>query len=467
MCGPAMELHVVRFGPEKDPLDADYLKRELNALFCDSIFPIATCLSALYLAFTAFHWLLLEGEGRLLMMSIAFASACLGAGIAVMARAGKITPAYAYLVGFTIFGVVLVNSGTHLWLTQDIDQSSNFALIFVAMSLFFLSRVKLAVTYIIAFAVWTALALSISDSEGELAHFAIMNAQAVMIGALALEIRLRGNRRLIRMRMEASARERELANALSKSHLLASVERENRAKTEFLANMSHELRTPLNAILGFSEAMSGELFGPLGNKRYISYSQDIHNAGSHLLSLVNDILDLSRIELDGLNLTAQEIDFARVCNNCLAIVRGRAERGGVHLRFDAVPPFPAIETDERRLKQVLINLLNNAVKFTPAGGDVTLELDGSPCGGAVIRVRDTGIGMSEEEIENALRPFWQADSGLDRAFEGTGLGLALVQELLTLMQGSLGIESRPGAGTTVTITLPRTIGSGARKSAVA
>lgn len=454
-------------GPQRHVLDADNMKRELTALFCDAIFPIAVCFTALYLIFAPFHWTLLEGGGRYLMTTLAGVSAIIGAFIAGAARGGYIKSAWAYPAGFILFGIVLSNSAVHMWITQDIDQSSNFALVFVAIGLFFLSRGWLAVAYTITFAVWMALAMNITDREEELAHFAVMNAQAIAVGILALEIRLRGNRRLIRMRAEATQRERELAEALSNSQLLASVERENRTKTEFLANMSHELRTPLNAILGFSEAMSGEMFGPLGNKRYVTYSQDIHNAGSHLLSLVNDILDLSRIELDGLNISSQEIDFARVCNNCLAIVRGRAERGEVALHFDAVPPFPCIETDERRLKQVLINLLNNAVKFTPAGGDVTLEIDHRFSGGATIRVIDTGIGMSEEEVTKALLPFWQADSGLDRAFEGTGLGLALVQELLRLMQGSLAIESTPGKGTIVTVTLPRTIGKPARESAVA
>lgn len=289
---------------------------------------------------------------------------------------------------------------------------------------------------------------------------------AMVMAALAQEIRLRSNRRLIALRADAAVREEKLAKALAKAQLFASVERENKAKTEFLANMSHELRTPLNAILGFSEAMQKEIFGPLGSPRYKGYSHDIHNAGSHLLSLVNDILDLSRIELEGLVITAHEIDFARVCNNCLAIIRGRAERGGVHLKFDAVPPFPVIATDERRLKQVLINLLNNAVKFTPTGGSVTLELLSAPNGGAIIRVRDTGIGMSAEEVEQALKPFWQADAGLDRAFEGAGLGLALVTELLRVMQAGFALESEPGVGTTVTVTLPRSL-SAAPETSVA
>lgn len=450
----------------QDNLDPGYMKRELHALFYDSIFPISTCLGILYLIFAPFHWSLLEEPAATVMTFIAALSAGIAGAIALAARANQLPHKHAYFFGFVIAGLTLVNSAAHMWLTQDLDQSSNFALIFVAVGLFFLSRPRLAVVYVITFFVWAVLAFHVPDLENEQAHFAVMNLQAMAVGVLALEIRLRGNKRLIRMQVEASVRERQLAEALSNAQLLATVERENRTKTEFLANMSHELRTPLNAILGFSEAMSKQMFGALGNERYVAYSQDIHNAGSHLLSLVNDILDLSRIELDGLNISTQQIDFERVCNNCMAIIRGRAERGGVSLQLEASSPFPCIETDERRLKQIIINLMNNAVKFTPAGGTVTLELNSSPCGGAILRVRDTGIGMSADEVHNALQPFWQADSGLDRAFEGTGLGLALVQELLTLMHGTLTIESEPGQGTTVTVILPRSV-ENAKKTAVA
>lgn len=448
----------VLFSSRKEtPLDEDHVQHELTTIFRDSIVPISLCLSTLYAIFAPMHLFFLEEPARTVMTILSASSALAGVAIALMARAGRISVEHAYIGGFAVFALVLVSSAVHLYLTADIDQSSNFALVFVAVGLFFLSRWRLALAYVMAFTVWVLLASTTPDHEEELVHFAVMNLQAITVGILALEIRLRSNRRLIAMRAEANEREKKLAEALAKSQLFASVERENRAKTEFLANMSHELRTPLNAILGFSEAMQQEIFGPLGSPRYRGYSHDIHNAGTHLLSLVNDILDLSRIELDGLAITSQKIDFARVCNNCLSIVRGRAERGGVQLLFDATPPFPAIETDERRLKQVLINLLNNAVKFTPAGGSVTLELCGDSNGGAIVRIRDTGIGMSKEEVEQALTPFWQADAGLDRAFEGAGLGLALVTELLHVMQGRFALESEPGAGTVVTVTLPRMV----------
>lgn len=443
----------------------EHVQRELTTLFRDSLLPISIFLAGLYAFFALLHIITLDEPSRSVMTVAALSGAAILFATAIAIYAGRVQVRHAPAAGFVVFSVVLANSALHMWIENDIHQSTNFALIFVGAGLFFLSRLHLFIAYAAACTVWVLVAATISVHTSAFQHFAIMNLQAILIGALAIEIRLRGNRRLIVMRLQASEREQKLTQALTKAQLYSAAERENKAKTEFLANVSHELRTPLNAILGFSEAMERELFGPLGDRRYVSYVHDIHHAGSHLLSLVNDILDLSRVELEGFSISPQRIDFARVCNNCLAIVRGRAERGQVRLKLDAIPPFPAIETDERRLKQVLINLLNNAVKFTPAGGTVTLEIGHAPNGGALLRVRDTGIGMNEEELGNADRPFWQADAGLDRAFEGTGLGLALVSELLRAMRGEFRLESKPGGGTVATVILPRRIEAGAAATA--
>lgn len=437
--------------------EADHVRRELNAAFHESLFPISISVAVLFVVFAVAHALVLPADLRREMIAIALGSAAISAAIGFGVKSGPLDIRFSLAAGFTLVGLCVLNSAIQMYLTDDVHQSTNFGLLLVAMGLFFLSRFHLLLSFLLILSIWFPSAYLTTGFEREALHFSFMMFMAMAMATLAQDIRLRSNRRLIAMRADAAVREEKLANALAKAQLFASVERENKAKTEFLANMSHELRTPLNAILGFSETMQKEIFGPLGSPRYLGYSHDIHNAGSHLLSLVNDILDLSRIELDGLAITPHKIDFARVCNNCLAIVRGRAERGNVKLIFDSVPPFPIIETDERRLKQVLINLLNNAVKFTPAGGSVTMELSATPDGGAVIRIRDTGIGMSKEEVEQALTPFWQADAGLDRAFEGAGLGLALVTELLRMMKGRFTLESEPGAGTVATVTLPRSV----------
>jgi PAS domain S-box-containing protein len=228
----------------------------------------------------------------------------------------------------------------------------------------------------------------------------------------------------------------------------------NRTKSEFLANMSHELRTPLNAIIGFSEIIEKEIFGPIGSPRYKEYANDIFESGTHLLNLINDILDVSKAEAGKIELQESQILLADLVDSSLRLIMPRAREAGVALAEPHVDHLPPLRADERRLKQVLINLLSNAVKFTPAGGRVSLDATVEPERGLAIRVRDTGIGMAPEEILKAMEPFGQVDSRLARKYEGTGLGLPLSKALVELHGGTLEIESQPGAGTTVTVRLP-------------
>jgi signal transduction histidine kinase len=226
----------------------------------------------------------------------------------------------------------------------------------------------------------------------------------------------------------------------------------NRAKSEFLANMSHELRTPLNAIIGFSEVLKSQVFGPL-SERYQSYAGDIFSSGSHLLGLINEILDLSKLEAGQFELHEAEMDLTVVINASIRIVEPQAEKGHVRLSARVEEGLPPLRADERRIRQVLINLLSNAVKFTPEGGRVRISClrHGAGVG---ISIADTGIGMAQDDIPKALEPFGQIDSKLARKYEGTGLGLPLAKHLVELHGGTLGIESRVNAGTTVTILFP-------------
>jgi PAS domain S-box-containing protein len=227
----------------------------------------------------------------------------------------------------------------------------------------------------------------------------------------------------------------------------------NRTKTDFLAAMSHELRTPLNAILGFSEIIAREMFGPVG-ERYRAYGQDINSAGQHLLAMINDILDISRIEIGAFTLCIEPVDPRELTDACMRLVSTRADAGGIRLALDIPDSLPDLMLDARRAKQILINLLGNAVKFTPPKGSVILRGEILPSGGVAFRVTDTGIGMSDEDIAVALSPFGQVDTGLDRRFEGAGLGLPLAQSLAELHGGWLEISSAPGSGTTVSVYFP-------------
>ncbi len=226
----------------------------------------------------------------------------------------------------------------------------------------------------------------------------------------------------------------------------------NRSKSEFLANMSHELRTPLNAINGFSEIMLKQMFGPLGDDRYLEYVRDILTSGQHLLALINDILDMSKIEAGKLKLQAEPIYPDEIVEQCARLMRGRAQEAGLELKME-LGDLPEIEADPRAIKQVILNLLSNAIKFTPEGGHV--EIAAHPFeDGVEVRVSDTGIGISDEDIPRLARPFEQIESQHSKSHQGSGLGLALSKSLIEMHGGTLRIESQLGEGTTVIFALP-------------
>jgi PAS domain S-box-containing protein len=228
----------------------------------------------------------------------------------------------------------------------------------------------------------------------------------------------------------------------------------NRAKSEFLAHMSHELRTPLNAIIGFSEVLLGEMFGPIGSGRYLGYAKDIHESGNHLLRLINDVLDVSKVEAGRLDLSEGPVDLVEVLRASVPLVDQHAREAGVAINLDLPGDLPRLIADERKVKQIALNLLSNAVKFTPAGGRIELAAGRTAAGGLSFRVTDTGIGMSADELNRAFEPFRQGQSSLNRRHIGTGLGLPLSKALIEGHGGTIAIVSAVGVGTTVTVTFP-------------
>ena len=226
------------------------------------------------------------------------------------------------------------------------------------------------------------------------------------------------------------------------------------AKSEFLAHMSHELRTPLNAIIGFAEILKNELYGRHSDERYQTYAIDIHSSGKHLLDLINDILDLTKIEAGHLKIDDEDGDLRDLLESCERLVADLARRRGIALRVTAPTERVWLRADQRRLKQIVLNLLSNALKFTPQGQEVAVTTERSDDGALRIRVADSGIGMTADEIEKALLPFQQIDNVFTRRYPGTGLGLTLSKSLTELHGGQLVIESTPGRGTTATIHLP-------------
>lgn len=266
-------------------------------------------------------------------------------------------------------------------------------------------------------------------------------------------VRRRNEEQLQRLVDQLEANQVELS-LLARKYEAAKIRAEaaNQAKSEFLANMSHELRTPLNAINGFSEIMANEMFGPLGDARYKEYAGDILNSGQHLLALINDVLDMAKIEAGKMHMRFEGIDLAEVVEDAVRLIRVRAQDAGLMLevRTDGAPE---IEADYRAVKQILLNLMSNAVKFTPRGGTVTITArpDGAS---ARLEVKDTGIGISAEDLERLGQPFEQVETKHARTTQGTGLGLALTKSLIEMHGGRFEMQSAPGEGTTVSVILP-------------
>ncbi len=250
------------------------------------------------------------------------------------------------------------------------------------------------------------------------------------------------------MLAETEAHKTELSTARQQA------ESANRLKSDFLAQMSHELRTPLNAILGFSDFMMNEPHGPLGHENYREYMRDIQNGGQHLLGVINDILDLSKIEAGGTQLVEDALDTEELIDESIRLLRERAETAGIGLRAEIEPGLPHLYGDGKLIKRGLLNLLSNAIKFTPARGQITVRADEESNGAITLTVIDNGIGIAPQQIEHVMSPFGQAENVMTRSQDGTGLGLPLVKSFMDLHGGSIELRSALGEGTKVALRFP-------------
>jgi two-component system, cell cycle sensor histidine kinase PleC len=284
---------------------------------------------------------------------------------------------------------------------------------------------------------------------------------AVLVPLYALQLFFDGRRMTYRidedsrLRFEVEDLARELEEARDEAlRKRFEAETANASKTAFLANMSHELRTPLNAILGFSEIIAKECFGAVGSPRYKEYAGDIHSSGSHLLSLINDLLDIAKIEAGRMEIEPHALDVRKTFDTALKIIGAKARERGQELVIEVKPDAPELHADERALKQILINLVSNAVKFTPEGGCIRVVASRARCGGFQIMVEDNGQGIPRDKLDKIFKPFSQVDNRYDRQGGGTGLGLALVRGLSELHGGRAWIESEQGQGCKAYVVLP-------------
>ena len=364
-----------------------------------------------------------------------------------------------FLVTETLFGFAFAT--LFLLPSRDPGQATLFVfgalLIFMGMTTTVASNMPRAVAAaVLPPAVTSAIAFGMAGSTQAytMAAFAVIAASYFML----LGFRLNHTAlQMLSYRAEKDSLIGELEQAKAVSDdSRRRAEEANLAKSRFLATMSHELRTPLNAILGFSEIMQGEVFGPVGNDHYKGYITDIHNSGKHLLNLINEILDLSRIEAGKYELNEEAVTLAHVVEDCrhLIALRARNKTIAIHEHVDA--GLPKLWADERALRQVVLNLLSNAVKFTQPGGDVWVRVGRAADGGQFISVRDNGPGIPEEEIPIVLTAFGQGSLAIKTAEQGTGLGLPIVQALMQMHGGSLTLRSKLREGTEVVVAFPAT-----------
>ncbi|QDO95829.1 PAS domain S-box protein [Ferrovibrio terrae] len=286
----------------------------------------------------------------------------------------------------------------------------------------------------------------------------LFDAQGAVTGIISIALDISERKLAEKALDEANSRLRAQAEDLERLASSYAREREhaiaaNRAKSEFLANMSHELRTPLNAIIGFAEVITLRMWGA-NSDRYFDYAEDIVMSARHLLHVINDILDMSKIEAGRYELSLEDVDLTTVVGDCITIVKGRAQDADLDLIDEFPADLPPVRIDARAIKQVLLNLLSNAIKFTPQGGAIYVTGNQDSDGHLTIRVRDTGVGIRPEDLSRIFEPFWQGDPNIRRRSEGTGLGLAISRKFVELHGGSLSIESSESAGTAATVRLP-------------
>jgi two-component system cell cycle sensor histidine kinase PleC len=316
------------------------------------------------------------------------------------------------------------------------------------------SNMKMYVANLLPLALMTCVRFVLGDSISDMLMGVAAPFIALQMWFIGRPLVLRmGEDARLRFKVEDLARELEETRdeALKKRF---EAEAANASKTAFLANMSHELRTPLNAILGFSEIIAQECFGPVGSERYRDYAGDIHASGAHLLSLINDLLDVAKIEAGRMDLASKVLDAAKTFDVALKLVGSKARDKNQQLEIVVEPGAPPLYGDERAIKQILINLVSNAVKFTPLGGRIEVVGGRAANGDFQITVRDNGPGIPRDKLDNIFQPFNQVDNRFDRQAGGTGLGLALVRGLAQLHGGRAWVESEYGRGCSVFVTLP-------------
>lgn len=453
----------------------------------ESLAPVAFGFAWLYLFFGFAHLVILPPPLAWIMSATAFGTSALMMSLQARWRRTQPQGQWAHAGAALIAGLIGLNSSLHLFLTNDVLQSSNLMLLVVGVGFFFLSSYWLAGALVVICACWGIAILTVDAANGQWTHFTFGLLSAAVLAVSSHIARKRALRRVAFLRLQDKARTKQLQEALTAEQAIEEALRQSearyrtlydeveqraqelhrvntqlaqavRVKDEFLASVSHELRTPLTAILGLTESLQEDIYGPLTEQQQ-GVLRNINQSGRHLLALITDILDVAKIEAGQFTLELGPAAVDAVCQASLMLIKQKAQRKQIQITTDFDSAVKIIETDDRRLKQILVNLLDNAIKFTPEGGAVGLEIKGDAENKVVhFSVWDTGIGIAPADFTRLFKPFVQLDSRLARQYAGSGLGLVLVYRMTEMQGGSVTIASN-GAGTSnrgsrFTISLP-------------
>lgn len=446
-------MHLLAGGTKPSSPGEDATQADLDEITLRAIRPLSLFVMSGYSIISIAHYLLLPDAIRGTMVGLAAGSAISAMLICLLAHRKLVKRAYAnWLV--TFYGLVLLtNSAAHMWLSGESQQAVHIGLVIASIGLFHLSLRHFFISYAIIIGTWLIL-LQPSLPPHLVLHYDFSLLIATIVAMTALLLRRRAHSATIRAEKTAVMREKKIKHTMEQLRIAEVVADHERAKQEFISNMSHELRTPLNAIIGFSEMLQQEMFGPVGSDQNKDYVNEIHNSGQKLLTHLNDLLDLSSISLvDDID-DSRTFDLGEVIQRSVDIARARQHRPLVKVRVNT-PTNPIIlYTEQRHVMAALAHLVSNAIKFNHAEGRVDIIYGVTERDETFISIADTGRGMTREQQQQALEPFWQHEGTLSRSYDGIGLGLAITSEMVRRLDGQLEFKSEPGCGTTAILSLP-------------
>jgi len=417
---------------------------------------LSLCAGAGYVMIAAGGMTILDDGPHTVLALSALASVLISVAIYSAFRSGYVQVRHANAI-MMVFSVLFIgNAILNFAFVGEHHQATNLGLAMVVLGLFHLSIPCIITSYALGLVAWGIFVQPVWMGT-PVTHYNLFFFFATVLSVAAFVVRWRMHNTQIIADKQAAEREEALVQAFNRTQVAEQAASTERARSEFLSNMSHELRTPLNAIIGFSELLERELFGSVGSHQNQEYVREIHASGQNLLQLLNDLLDLASISVSGFDTNPHMFDFESLAHRCINIACAREPKKKLTVSATISPETATLYTDERRIKQILVHLLSNAVKFNREKGWVRLESQREADGQITIRISDSGRGMNANEIKKAFEPFWQASADIARTHAGAGVGIAITNELARSLGGRLELESKPGVGTTATLWLPPSV----------